>query len=97
MTLYVGASAPVASDFIVSSRFGETDAVSGLPVVAPDLTEVTSARCEVGPTLARDLEGLPSVAAALELGHVELVACEAGASRDAACESGVTRRATLPT
>ena len=47
MTLYVGAAAPVASDLVVSSLYGTIDAVSGLPVVAPDLTTVSAVSWEM--------------------------------------------------
>lgn len=47
MALYVGASAPLASDLVVTSRYGETDPLSGLPVVAPDLTTVSAVSWEV--------------------------------------------------
>lgn len=42
MSPFVGAKAPLASDLVVTSRFGEVDAISGLPVVAPDLTTVSA-------------------------------------------------------
>ena len=43
----VGISAPASRDLVVTSAFGDVDPVSGLPVVAPDLTTVTSATIEV--------------------------------------------------
>lgn len=47
MTLYVGASAPLASTIVTTSSFGETDLITGLPTTAPDLTTVSAASWEV--------------------------------------------------
>ena len=66
MNLYVGATSPLASDFVVSSRYGETDSVSGLPVVAPDLTTVSAVSWEVARpggevvTLSATIAGVPT-------------------------------------
>ena len=95
MTLYVGASAPVASDFIVSPRYGETDAVSGLPVVAPDLTEVTSAEWEVA--LPRGETTTWSVSIVGDPASTELVTRRIHVSTDLPRAGKYTVRALLTT
>lgn len=95
MTLYVGASAPVASDLVVSSRFGETDALSGLPVVAPDLTTVSAVSWEVARpggevvTLAASIVGVAT--------STQLVARRLHASTDLPRAGKYTVRALLTT